>query len=596
MDLHDFFLGKSFDAYTYFGAHPLENGWVFRVYAPCCKEVYLIGDFNHWQPAKMSQIDLTGIYEIIISEGQNFDCYKYRIVQKDGKVLDRSDPYGYMSELRPHNASRLINLNHYVFHDTSYQHQPKPLNIYELHLGSWLRNKEGQWLNYRDLVEPLISYVKEMGYTHIEIMPLQEHPSDDSWGYQVSNFYAITSRYGNVYDFMYLVDRLHQENIGVILDVVVVHFAVNDFALFKFDGTALYEFDHHDIGYSEWGSYNFNYYRKEVCSFMQSSIAFLIETYHLDGVRMDAINNLIYWQGDRSRGINEGAIDFIQTMNKGLHEKYHDVLLIAEDSSNYLNVTHHKGLDFDYKWDLGWMNDTLKWFSLHPEQRVQNFNLLTFSMHYFYNEKYLLVLSHDEVVHGKKTILDKMYGDYAEKFRQVKMLYLYMMSHPGGKLNFMGNEIGHFREWDEKRSQDWELLNYQTHQQLQRFCRDLNKVYQYYTCLYQDDLDYHSFSWILKDYPDGVFGIVRENHHEMICLLFNFSLETRVYRYCNDAVAKTILNTNDTIYGGEIEFLNQKNYANHDIIVLEKSSALMLNIQKEGGKYEEDHPIFFKTW
>ena len=421
MNLHEFYIGKAFDAYEYFGAHITKDGVLFRVYAPCAEKIELIGEFNDWDGSEdeMIQDAQSGVFECVQEDAEPGMMYKYRIYQKDGIVLDRFDPYSFGSQVRPDTASIIVDLDQYHFSDSAWikkrcKNYDLPVNIYEVHAGSWRKNEadeENGWYHYNELARQLIPYIKEMGYTHVEFLPLTEHPADCSWGYQASGYFCPTSRYGTAGELMEMVDLFHKEGIGVIMDFVPVHFIADTYALNKFDGTALYEYADDDKGYSEWGTCNFNYYRGEVRSFLQSSANFWMEKFHFDGIRMDAISNAIYWQGDSSKGINEGALDFIKCMNSGLQKLHPSVMLIAEDSTNFPKVTapvEYDGLGFDYKWDMGWMNDTLDYFRIHPYDRKFHYHKLSFSMMYFYNEHYLLPFSHDEVVHGipsKKRVL-----------------------------------------------------------------------------------------------------------------------------------------------------------------------------------------------
>ena len=409
----------------------------------------------------------------------------------------------------------------------------QPLNIYEVHLGSWQRKSDApdDWYTYEELAQRLIPYVKECGYNYIELMPLVEHPCDASWGYQDTGFFSPTSRYGTPDQLRFFIDQCHQNHIGVIMDFVPVHFAVDDYALWNYDGTPLYEYPNTAVGRSEWGSCNFMHSRGEVRSFLQSAALYWLKEFHVDGLRMDAVSNLIYWQGDPGRGENRGAIQFLQTMNQGLKQRQPHALLIAEDSTSYSGVTRdvaHGGLGFDYKWDLGWMNDTLSYFQTPPQMRPKHYHKLTFSMMYFYQERYLLPLSHDEVVHGKATILQKMHGDYEGKFPQARALYCYMMAHPGKKLNFMGNEIGQFREWDESREQDWNLRSYPKHDELFRFIRDLNHLYLNHSALWQEDDREQGFRWLDCHQEERcIYAMERRSEKERLVFVFNFSNQTQ---------------------------------------------------------------------
>ena len=431
----EFYIGEMFDAYQYLGAQPVfdagkETGVEFRVYAPAAKRIDLLGDFNDWTPGRhvMMREGTGGVQSCFVQEARIGMRYKFKITTKEGWSCDHTDPYARQMELRP--ASAAIITDPYAFHFTDHEWMARrtkgfdePVNIYEVHAGSWKTDpeRENGWLNYDELADHLIPYLKENHFTHVELMPIMEHPSDASWGYQLTGFFAPTARYGTPDQLKSFVNRCHLAGIGVIFDFVPVHFALDDYGLAKFDGTSLYEYPATDTGYSEWGTHNFNFYRGEVCSFLQSAANFWLSEFHVDGLRMDAISNILYWQGDVQRGVNEGAVKFVQKMNRGLTMRHPTVMLMAEDSSDYLKVTapvEYGGLGFDYKWNMGWMNDTLDFFRRPAHERRVYYHQLSFSMMYFYNENYLLPFSHDEVVHGKATILQKMNGDYEDKFRR----------------------------------------------------------------------------------------------------------------------------------------------------------------------------------
>lgn len=566
MDIHQFFLGNAFDAHTYFGAHVTEQGVVFRTLAPNAAAVDLIWEGGDWEPIPMQRIHDGGVYERTVPEAVAGQMYKYRITPQnpDGDIIDHCDPYGFGMELRPNNASIIRDLSSYTFHDKKWlaqrgNHRKKPVNIYEVHLGSWRTNPNDPngWYTYEEIAPKLVDYVKKAGYTYIEFMPLSEHPADCSWGYQNTGFFSPTSRYGTAHQLMQLVDTCHQAGIGVILDFVPVHFAVDGYALNHYDGTTLYEYPEKEDNYSEWGSCNFIHARGEVCSFLQSCANYWLSVFHFDGLRMDAVSRLIYWGGDASRGINPASITFLKRMNQGLHQLHPDSMLIAEDSTNYEGVTcpvEYGGLGFDYKWDMGWMNDTLSYFQAPPSERKERYHQLTFSMQYFYQERYLLPLSHDEVVHGKATILQKMYGAYEGKFPQARALYLYMYAHPGKKLNFMGNEFGQLREWDEKRQQDWEILRYPVHDAFHRFMEDLNRLYLNSPALYERDYEPAGFQWLDCHQEERlIYAFERRSEKQRIAAVFNFSdeeqegYELRV----EDAECLTLLLSSETMrYGG----------------------------------------------
>lgn len=582
MNLQDFYDGREFSLYDFLGAHVTDGGTVFRVYAPSAGSVSVIGEFNGWKEMPMKRILNGQFYEVLIPEAKSGQMYKYRITSDKG-TLDHADPYAFSSQLRPETASVIWDMNQYHFHDDTFMkarreegerqardHKPplfdKPLNIYELHLGSWRRKDDpdelakkldeakekgegidvsGGWYRYEEIADLLIPYLEDHHFNAVEFMPLNEYPADESWGYQATGFFSATSRYGTPDGLKYLIDRLHQHGISVILDIVTVHFAANDYGLLNFDGTMLYEYPNDAINISEWGSANFNHSRGDIASFLNSMGAFWLDKYHFDGLRFDAVGNLIYWMGDQGRGVNTSTVDFLKKMNQGLKDRFPDACLIAEDSSAFPNVTtpvRYGGLGFDYKWDMGWMNDTLDFFRLDPLYRKGVYHKLTFSMAYFYNERYLLPLSHDEVVHGKATIIQKMWGDYGDKFRQARALYLYMFLHPGKKLNFMGNELAQFREWDERKQQDFLLLTYPVHDAFRHYFTDLGMLYEKYPALWQEDYVQDGFHWLEADDTDHVvYAFERRTAGQTILAVFNLSgaPQTFVYRGRKDEAEKT---------------------------------------------------------
>ena len=566
MNIQDFYIGKSFDAYEFFGAHKIGDKILFRVYAPNAAKVSLVGEFNNWQEEAMEQQHQSGIYSITSEKARVGMMYKYCIHTRDGQVVYHCDPYGFAMELRPNTASYIVDLDEYKFNDDEWMNNRdkcynKPLNIYEIHMGSWMTRKDKDinngWYRYNEIADTLINYVKENGFTHIEIMPLCEHPVDCSWGYQNTGFFSPTSRYGTNRDLKELIDKCHRANVGVILDFVPVHFAVDDYGLAKFDGTELYEYPHRDVGASEWGTCNFIHSRGEVCSFLQSSANYWLKEYHFDGLRMDAISRAIYWQGNPARGVNSCAINFIRNMNDGLHKLHPTAMIIAEDSTAYPKVTapvEYNGLGFDYKWDLGWMNDTLEYFKIPPKERPNHYYKLTFSMEYFYNELFLLPFSHDEVVHGKATIIQKMWGDYDDKFKQCRALYMYMYTHPGKKLNFMGNEIAQFREWDEKREQDWQLIKMPLHDAFNKYIKRLNEVYDNYEALYENEYDSSYFKWLEVNAPEkSVYIYERGRDDHKIIVALNFSdneYAPFTFKVEEELRLREIVNSDSDIYGG----------------------------------------------
>ena len=594
MDFFGFYTGKIFDAYRYLGAHVEEQGVTFRTFAPGASRITLIGEFNGWQEWEMNRVHDGNFWECYVQNAHPGMMYKYRIYRQDQSYVDHCDPYGYGMELRPNSASYIRDLSSYAFQDDAWMRnrtdcKEQPLNIYEIHFGSFKKpsDKADDWYTYTEMADILIPYLKEYGYNYVEIMPLSEHPCDESWGYQNTGFFSPTSRYGTVEDLMKFVDTCHQNDIGVILDFVPVHFAVDGYALANYDGTALYEYPHQDVGVSEWGSCNFMHSRGEVRSFLQSAANYWLTEYHMDGIRMDAISRIIYWQGEPARGVNHNAVEFIREMNRGLKTMHPTAILSAEDSTSFSNVTKpvsEGGLGFDYKWDMGWMNDTLDYFRTAPEYRSRDYHKLTFSMMYYYNDTFLLPLSHDEVVHGKATILQKMSGDYDMKFPQARAFYMYMYAHPGKKLNFMGNELGQLREWDEKREQDWNILKYPIHDAFHHFMKDLNLIYQTHPALSQKDYTPDGFQWIDCHQEERcIYAFERRSDQERILALFNFS-DTQQEKYefeVKDAKKLTILIASDMEqYAGTKKYkaMNIPVQNGKAILDLEPYSAIYLQV------------------
>jgi 1,4-alpha-glucan branching enzyme len=560
MDLYSFYTGTNFKAYEYLGAHNYGDVTSFRVYAPNADSVDVIGEWSEWVGTPMHRVHDGNFWEADIWGAKEGMMYKYRITS-NGISKDHSDPYAYAAELRPGTASVIQNLD-YIYHDDEWMSQrsamyDKPLNIYEIHFGSWKKCGDCQtdWYTYYNLGDILIPYLKENGYNYVEIMPLAEHPCDESWGYQETGFFSATSRYGNAKGLMHFVEQCHKNGIGVILDFVCVHFAADDFALASFDGSSLYEYPSRDVGVSEWGSLNFMHSRGEVQSFLQSAADFWLTHYHFDGLRFDAISNLIYWQGDKARGVNGNTVRFLQNMTDGLKKMHKGIILAAEDSTSYPNVTKsvsEGGLGFDYKWDMGWMNDTLDYFKKPSAEKASNYSTLTFSMHYYYDERFLLPFSHDEVVHGKATIVQKMNGDYEYKFPAARAMYMYMYAHPGKKLNFMGNELGHMREWDEKREMDWDLLKYPLHSSFSRFIHDLNHVYIHHREFWERDFRFDGFNWLSSGEYESVYAFERASSSGRIVAVFNFSDKAQSIELpvLNTVDLYLILASDRDIYGG----------------------------------------------
>lgn len=559
MDMNGFYTGQIMDAYEYLGAHYSPEETVFRTFAPAARNVNLLLDGKEMP---MSRAGNGQFFELSVPGVKPGEKYEYRITSANGEVVDHADPYGFQMEVRPDHKSIVTDLNSYQFNDKEWMENrniglDKPVNIYEMHLGSWRTPEGKKWYTYDELADQLIPYLKESGYNYVEFLPISEHPFDGSWGYQNTGFYAPTSRYGTPDDLKKLIDKLHQNGIGAIVDFVPVHFAVDKYGLGRYDGTPLYEYPNDAVGNSEWGSYNFMHSRGEVRSFLQSNANYWLKEFHFDGIRMDAISRIIYWQGDENRGVNGNAVDFIKVMNKKLKENYPNAILVAEDSTNFPGITksvNEGGLGFDYKWDLGWMHDTLDYFALPPEERSDNYHKLTFSMMYFPNEHYLLPYSHDEVVHGKGTILNKMYGEYEDKFPQARAMYMYMMTHPGKKLNFMGNELGQLREWTEQQQQDWLLLGYPIHDGFYHYIKELNHLYLNHPALSEWDYEKEGFDWLdCHQEKKCVYAIDRFSKDEHLIALFNFSNQWQSYEAEVPEMAgfETLLNSDWQQFGGK---------------------------------------------
>lgn len=592
MNLKDFYKGNLFDCYNFFGAHKENDEFIFRTYAPTAKEVMIFGSFNDWKEEEMKK-DEGGIFLFKTNKASFGDMYKYVIYSKDGHRYEHCDPYAFGMELRPAFASYITDSDEYRFTDERWlknrtKNFNSPMNIYELHLGSW-KTHNNQWYNYSELADILIPYVKENHYTHIEFMPISEHPADCSWGYQNTGFFSPTSRYGKASQLMELIDKCHNADIGVILDFVPVHFAVDGYALARYDGTYLYEYPPSDVGISEWGTCNFNHAKGETRSFIQSSANFWLDKFHFDGLRMDAISRAIYWGGDPARGVNGYTVEFIKNMNKGLQERHPTAMLIAEDSTSYPKITapvEYDGLGFDYKWDLGWMNDTLDYFRTPPWERCNHYHKLTFSMAYFYNELFLLPFSHDENVHGKATIIQKMYGDYEEKFMQCRALYMYMYTHPGKKLNFMGNEFGQFREWDENREQDWEILHYPIHDAFHKYIKQISGIYCSRKALHCGEYNMKTFNWLVADAAEKcVYIYERAFENDKIICAFNFSgIEQEIsFELPEKSSLELFIHSRWDEYGGDVSKSNItinteiKNKKNTITLKIEPLSGMLFN-------------------
>ena len=545
-----FHSGKDCRAYEMMGAHPEhrdgQDGYVFRVFAPNAVSVAVMGEFNGWsRTASVMQRDDRGMWERFIPGVKQYDAYKYAIETPEGYQLDKADPYAFHSETRPGNASKVFDLDGYEWSDDGWltwrkEHLPyeQPVNIYEVHLGSWKMHEDGRFYSYRQLADELIPYVKKMGYTHIECMPLTEHPFDGSWGYQVTGYFAATSRYGTPHDLMYFVDKAHQAGLGVIMDWVPAHFPKDGHGLVEFDGSYLYEYaDPLKMEHREWGTRVFDYGKVSVRDLLFSSAMFWIEQFHMDGLRVDAVASMLYLdynrQGEWRPNVHGGrenleAVDFLRLLNEMVLGSHPDCMMIAEESTAWPMVTkpgYVGGLGFNFKWNMGWMNDMLCYVSADPFFRKDMHDKITFSFMYAFSENYILPLSHDEVVHGKKSLLDKMPEPYENKFASLRALYGYMTGHPGKKMLFMGGEFGQFSEWSEARGLDWMLLDYDAHRQMQEYVKQLNAFYLEYKQLWENDVDWQGFEWISHD--DNVNNIIAfrriaKDGSDLICIV-NFA-------------------------------------------------------------------------
>ncbi|MEX0680565.1 MAG: 1,4-alpha-glucan branching protein GlgB [Balneolales bacterium] len=571
-------------AYQWMGAHIMKVGGVsgtrFVVAAPGAKRVSVIGSFNEWDGRRhpMRKYQDQGIWELFIPGIGENDIYKYEIAVEGRHVPHiKADPFAFYSEKRPRNASVVKKIDHYKWKDNEWMKNRskgfgEPVSIYEVHLGSWKKNEQSEsgFLSYRDLADQLVPYVKDLGYTHIELLPVAEHPYDPSWGYQITGYFAPTSRFGAPEEFMHFVDCCHQAGIGIILDWVPAHFAKDDHGLRQFDGTALYEHSDPRQGeHRDWGTMIFNFGRTEVLNFLVSNAVYWCDKFHIDGLRVDAVASMLYLDYSREDGEwipnkfggreNIEAIAFLKRVNEILNEEFQGVVTMAEESTSWPMVsrpTYIGGLGFDYKWNMGWMNDTLKYISVDPLFRKYHHNQLTFSLVYAFTENFLLPLSHDEIVHMKRSLISKMPGDDWQKFANLRLLYTYMYCHPGKKLLFMGGEIAQWTEWNSEQALDWNLLDYERHQGIQSLIRDLNKVYKEQKALHEIDFDWSGFQWIdFSDADNGIIAFIRrgENNNNHLVCVFNFTPQVQ-YEYVIGVPRKgnyqTIFNSDSEFYGG----------------------------------------------
>ena len=551
-DRYLFHEGSHFQSYRMLGAHLTVrdgiSGVRFAVWAPNALEVRVVGEFNCWQGKGhlMQRLGDSGIWELFVPSIVTGTVYKYEITTREGKRKLKADPYAFWAEVRPGTASKVFPLDDYNWQDDRWREgKPaaggvcQPLSIYEVHLGSWRRNPDGTLYSYRQLADELVDYVAALAFTHIEVLPLAEHPFDGSWGYQATGYYAPTSRYGNPDDFKYFVNKCHERGIGVIMDWVPGHFCKDDQGLRLFDGRPIYESGFSGLAENRgWGTLNFDFSRPEVWSFLIGNALYWLDIFHVDGLRADAVANIMFrdygkqpgeWLPNRFGGKEDlEAIEFIKKLNEVVHQYYPQALVIAEESTAWPMLTrpvYLGGLGFDYKWNMGWMNDALRYISLDPVYRKWEHNLLTFSLLYAFSENFLLPLSHDEVVHGKKSLLDKMPGDYWRKFANLRAFYGYFFAHPGKKLLFMGGEFGQFSEWSEARELDWRLLDFEMHANMKQYVRDLNRYYRQDPTFWQVDDNWQGFEWIdCHDYCQSIISFLRKSKDgEFTVVLCNFT-------------------------------------------------------------------------
>ncbi len=550
MDLYLFGMGDHHKIYEKMGAHPVTvdgiDGVYFAVWAPNARNVSIVGNFNQWHGGKhqMRVLGSSGIWELFIPDIGAGEVYKYEIKDQNGNIYLKADPYGFQHEIRPKTASVVADINHFEWHDQEWLENRRkgdilkqPVSIYEVHLGSWRRKVEEEYrfLTYRELAHELTAYCQEMGYTHIELLPISEHPLDASWGYQVTGYYAPTSRFGTPEDFQYMMDYFHQHGIGVIIDWVPAHFPRDAHGLAYFDGTQLYEHaDPRKGEHKDWGTLIFNFGRSEVRNFLLANALFWFDKYHIDGIRVDAVASMLYLDYSRKAGEwipnafggreNLEAIDFLKKLNETIFSYFPGIMSVAEESTAWPGVsrpTYLGGLGFNMKWNMGWMNDFLTYFSKEPIHRKYHHNMITFALLYAFHENFVLVLSHDEVVHGKRSLLDKMPGDFWQRFANLRTLLAFMMGHPGKKLLFMGSDFGQWQEWSESRSLDWHLLQYEPHRKLQAMVRDLNHLYRQEPALHEVDFDPAGFEWIdFQDSDNSIITFMRKTGRPEDTLIF----------------------------------------------------------------------------
>ena len=574
MDRQELSGGVWDSAYEYFGAHPCDGGWVFRVWAPQARCVALCGDFNEWQRWDMRRL-ADGAWELTVENARQFDAYQYVVTQCDGREVWKSDPYGFHQETRPSTNSKLYDIGGYTWHDEKWRQRREGthpaegfVNIYEVHLGSWRRTEDGQVLNYRDIADQLALYVRDMGYNYVELLPVTEYPLDDSWGYQCVGYFAPTSRYGTPHDFMYLVDRLHRAGIGVILDWVPAHFCKDSHGLIQFDGSCLYEYsDPLKWEHESWGTRVFDFGKPEVCSFLLSSAAYWLREYHIDGLRVDAVASMLYldydrqqWRPNQNGGKeNLEAIEFLRQLNCTVFAIDGAALMVAEESTAWPMVTYppeEGGLGFNLKWNMGWMNDVCHYLKMDPFFRQHHHRDVTFSMVYAFSENFVLPVSHDEVVHMKGSLRGKMPGDKWQQLAGVRGFYAYMLCHPGKVLTFMGTELAQWHEWDFRKALDWYLLDEEEDcRQTHECIRALNKFYKAHRALWENDRDWDGFQWLVADdnYNNVLVFRRTDRSGKSLIAVINFSpVAVEGYRFGVPPKARyeEVFNTDDARWGG----------------------------------------------
>ena len=614
-EIYLFHQGTYYHAYNLMGCHPEEGGAWFRVWAPNAKAISVIGEFNGWnaEANPMKRIENSGVWEVFISGTKQYDNYKYRIITADGRELYKADPYAFHSEYGSGTCSKVYEFEDFEWTDKKYfeekateNHYEKPMNVYEVNLGSWKRHNDGSYYTYRELAEELVPYAKEMGYTHIEVMPITEFPFDGSWGYQVTGYFSVTSRFGTPDDFRYFVNKCHENRIAVIMDWVPAHFPKDEHGLVEWDGSYLYENQGWDrMEHKTWGTRKFDLGRPEVQTFLISSATFFIDKYHIDGLRIDAVTSMLYLDYDKNDGEwvaneygenkNLEAIAFLQKLNSVVLTEYPNAITIAEESTAWPMVTKPSfigGLGFNYKWNMGWMNDTLKYVAIDPFFRKDNHSKLTFSMCYAFSENFILPISHDEVVHGKYSLLNKMYGDYNQRFDLMRTYMMFMYGHPGKKLSFMGNEFAQYDEWNHDKGIDFMLLDFEKHKKMHEFSKVLNNFYISNSEMYEIDYSWEGFRWlVVDDNTHNVIAFERRNKNgDIIVCVCNFSpVRQDGYRIgVEEGTYIEVLNTNESRFGGtgivcgdvESEHYRVNKFDNSIKISLEPNTAVYFKKQE----------------